>query len=118
MSTALSSFRLSFAIQPLVRHWESNAISARPRLELCSAFVIAPLVEEAIFRLALFRLAAALGMRVIGTRRRPEPRAALPAGFAELGGTDDLDRFLAFGQTTTSLVQSSPIPPRGLPLPG
>jgi Lrp/AsnC family leucine-responsive transcriptional regulator len=29
-----------------------------------------------------------------------------------------LDRFLAFGQTTTSLVQSSPVPPRALPLPG
>jgi Lrp/AsnC family leucine-responsive transcriptional regulator len=29
-----------------------------------------------------------------------------------------LDQFLAFGQTTTSLVQSSPVPPRGLPLPG
>jgi Lrp/AsnC family transcriptional regulator, leucine-responsive regulatory protein len=29
-----------------------------------------------------------------------------------------LDRFLAFGQTTTSLMQSSPIPPRPLPLPG
>jgi Lrp/AsnC family transcriptional regulator, leucine-responsive regulatory protein len=29
-----------------------------------------------------------------------------------------LDRFLAFGQTTTSLMQSSPVPPRALPLPG
>ena len=29
-----------------------------------------------------------------------------------------LDRFLAFGQTTTSIVQSTPVPPRGLPLPG
>jgi len=29
-----------------------------------------------------------------------------------------LDRFLAYGQTTTSLVQSSPVPPRNLPLPG
>lgn len=29
-----------------------------------------------------------------------------------------LDRFLAHGQTTTSLIQSSPVPPRGLPLPG
>ncbi len=29
-----------------------------------------------------------------------------------------LDRFLAFGQTTTSLVQSSPVPRRDLPLPG
>lgn len=29
-----------------------------------------------------------------------------------------LDQFLAFGQTTTSIVQSTPVPPRGLPLPG
>jgi Lrp/AsnC family leucine-responsive transcriptional regulator len=29
-----------------------------------------------------------------------------------------LDKFLALGQTTTSLIQSSPVPPRGLPLPG
>lgn len=28
-----------------------------------------------------------------------------------------LDRFLVYGQTTTSIVQSSPVPPRGLPLP-
>jgi Lrp/AsnC family leucine-responsive transcriptional regulator len=29
-----------------------------------------------------------------------------------------LDRFLAYGQTTTSIMQSSPVPPRALPLPG
>jgi len=29
-----------------------------------------------------------------------------------------LDRFLAHGQTTTSIVQSSPVPPRPPPLPG
>jgi hypothetical protein len=29
-----------------------------------------------------------------------------------------LDSFLAFGQTTTSLVQSTPVPPRALPLAG
>ncbi len=29
-----------------------------------------------------------------------------------------LDRFLEYGQTTTSIVQSSPVPLRGLPLPG
>jgi Lrp/AsnC family transcriptional regulator, leucine-responsive regulatory protein len=29
-----------------------------------------------------------------------------------------LDRFLAYGQTTTSILQSSPVPPRALPLPG
>ncbi len=40
---------------------------------------------------------------------------------AHLESLDDLDglldRFLAHGQTTTSIVQSSPVPPRGLPLP-
>jgi Lrp/AsnC family leucine-responsive transcriptional regulator len=29
-----------------------------------------------------------------------------------------LDVFLPYGQTTTSIVQSTPVPPRGLPLPG
>jgi Lrp/AsnC family leucine-responsive transcriptional regulator len=28
-----------------------------------------------------------------------------------------LDRFLAYGQTTTSIIQSSPVAPRALPLP-
>ena len=27
-----------------------------------------------------------------------------------------IDRFVAYGQTTTSIVQSSPVPRRGLPL--
>src|ERR1700686_1857665 len=41
------------------------------------------------------RLCAALGMRVVGTRRQhPEPDALLPHGFSELGGAGDLDRFL------------------------
>lgn len=29
-----------------------------------------------------------------------------------------LDRFLLYGQTTTSIVVSTPVPPRALPLPG
>lgn len=29
-----------------------------------------------------------------------------------------LDQFLVYGQTTTSIVQSTPVPPRHLPLPG
>jgi Lrp/AsnC family leucine-responsive transcriptional regulator len=29
-----------------------------------------------------------------------------------------LDRFLPYGTTTTSIVQSSPVPPRPLPIPG
>lgn len=41
------------------------------------------------------RLGAALGMRVIGTRRHPQPGALPPAGFQALGGMGDLDPFLA-----------------------
>jgi Lrp/AsnC family leucine-responsive transcriptional regulator len=29
-----------------------------------------------------------------------------------------IDGFALYGQTTTSVLQSSPVPPRGLPLPG
>jgi phosphoglycerate dehydrogenase-like enzyme len=40
------------------------------------------------------RLCAAIGMRVVGTRRNPRPGEPLPAGFSELGAAADLDRFL------------------------
>ncbi len=41
------------------------------------------------------RLCAALGMRVVGTRRRsPAPDEKLPAGFSRLGGAEDLDELL------------------------
>ena len=40
------------------------------------------------------KLCAALGMRVVGTRRHPHPGRPLPPGFSELGGAGDLDRFL------------------------
>jgi Lrp/AsnC family transcriptional regulator, leucine-responsive regulatory protein len=37
----------------------------------------------------------------------------------DLGLLDRLqERFAAYGQTTTSVIQSSPVPPRSLPLPG
>src|SRR3954447_21139712 len=38
------------------------------------------------------RLCAALGMRVVGTRRQPQPGSPLPQGFSEIGGPDALDR--------------------------
>ena len=41
------------------------------------------------------RLCAAFGMRVVGTRRHPEPGEPLPPGFSELGGPGDLDRYSA-----------------------
>src|SRR5712691_9332734 len=40
------------------------------------------------------RLCAALGMRVIGTRRQVPRGAPLPPGFSELGGAEAIDRFL------------------------
>ena len=40
------------------------------------------------------RLCAALGMRVVGTRRDPQRDAGMPTGFSELGGAADLDRLL------------------------
>jgi len=40
------------------------------------------------------RLCAALGMRVVGTRRQPQPGAPLPAGFSHLGGAQELDGLL------------------------
>jgi phosphoglycerate dehydrogenase-like enzyme len=40
------------------------------------------------------RLCAAIGMRVVGTRRKPQPGAPLPQGFSEIGGAEALDRLL------------------------
>src|SRR6266568_3366837 len=40
------------------------------------------------------RLCAALGMRVVGTRRAPDPDDPLPPGFSALGGAGDLDQYL------------------------
>jgi len=40
------------------------------------------------------RLCAALGMRVVGTRRQPTPGAPLPPGFSRLGGPGDLEGML------------------------
>ncbi len=40
------------------------------------------------------RLCAALGMRVLGTRRHEQPGVPLPPGFSEIGGAEAIDRFL------------------------
>src|SRR6266436_6306013 len=37
---------------------------------------------------------AVAGMRVIGTRRQPQPGALLPTGFSHLGGAQELDQLL------------------------
>ncbi|HUC12780.1 MAG TPA: D-2-hydroxyacid dehydrogenase [Stellaceae bacterium] len=54
------------------------------------------------------RLCAGLGMRVIGTRRTPPSGVLLPAGFAEIGGPADLDRFLAQSDFVVICCQWTP----------
>ena len=54
------------------------------------------------------RLGAALGMRVIGTRRRPEAGAPLPPGFTQLGGAEDLERFLGESDFVAVCCQWTP----------
>src|ERR1700682_6020502 len=54
------------------------------------------------------KLCAALGMRVLGTRRHPDPVRPLPPGFSELGGAGDLDRFLAESDFVVICCQWTP----------
>jgi phosphoglycerate dehydrogenase-like enzyme len=54
------------------------------------------------------RLCAALGMRVVGTRRRPQPGEPLPPGFSELGGPADLDRYLPVSDFVAVCCQWTP----------
>jgi glyoxylate/hydroxypyruvate reductase len=54
------------------------------------------------------RLCAALGMRVVGTRRDPQPEQPMPAGFSELGGAGDLDRFLPDSDIVVICCQWTP----------
>ncbi len=58
--------------------------------------------------LEIGRLCAALGMRVVGTRRRGQANASLPTGFAALGGPQDLDRFLATSDFVAIACQWTP----------
>jgi phosphoglycerate dehydrogenase-like enzyme len=54
------------------------------------------------------RLASALGMRVVGTRRRLALGEPLPSGFTELGNAEELDRFLAASDAVVICCQWTP----------
>jgi phosphoglycerate dehydrogenase-like enzyme len=54
------------------------------------------------------RLCAGLGMRVVGTRRAPQPGMQLPAGFSEIGGPANLDRFLGDSDFVVIACQWTP----------
>jgi glyoxylate/hydroxypyruvate reductase A len=53
------------------------------------------------------RLCAALGMRVVGTRRHA-PTGPLPPGFTEIGGAADIDRFLPQSDVVAICCQWTP----------
>ena len=57
---------------------------------------------------AVGRLCAAAGMRVIGTRRRATPGAALPAGFSRLESADRLHALLAESDAVAVCCQWTP----------
>jgi glyoxylate/hydroxypyruvate reductase A len=73
---------------------EATAFNARAYRPLLLAGKTALIVGAGGIGLQVGRLCAALGMRVVGTRRHPQPDQSLPPGFTELGGANDLDRFL------------------------
>lgn len=54
------------------------------------------------------RLGAALGMRVVGTRRSPALHDPLPAGFSAVGGAADLDGFLVESDFVAVACQWTP----------
>ena len=54
------------------------------------------------------RLGAALGMRVVGTRRSYAAGQPMPAGFAAMGGTEALDLFLADSDFVVVACQWTP----------
>lgn len=54
------------------------------------------------------RLCAALGMRVIGTRRLRPTGAPLPPGFSDVGGADELDEFLPHTDMAVICCQWTP----------
>jgi phosphoglycerate dehydrogenase-like enzyme len=54
------------------------------------------------------RLCAAFGMRVLGTRRTPQPSAPLPEGFSEIGDADAIDRFLTESDFVVICCQWTP----------
>lgn len=54
------------------------------------------------------RLCAGIGLKVIGTKRRPVADGSLPPGFSRIGGPQDLDRFLADSEFVAICCQWTP----------
>lgn len=113
------------AVRERVLRLEEAGVIRRYALELDPAALGYPVCAVVRVRPApgqlprVTELARALPQVVECHRVTGEDCLVLKVHLPSLGRLDEvLDQFLAYGQTTTSIVQSTPVPPRGLPLPG
>lgn len=86
---------------------ESATFSARSYRPLLLDGKTACVVGAGGIGLQVGRLCAALGMRVVGTRRHPSSEP-LPPGFSAIGGAGDLDRFLPDSDIVVICCQWTP----------
>lgn len=111
------------AVRERVLRLEEAGIIRGYRLELDPAALGFPVSAYVRVRPApgqlprVVELAQSLAQVVECHRVTGEDCFVLKVYLPSINGLDEvLDRFLAFGQTTTSIIQSSPVPPRNLPL--
>jgi glyoxylate/hydroxypyruvate reductase len=86
---------------------ETGTFSARAYRPLLLDGKTACIVGAGGIGLQVGRLCAALGMRVVGTRRHA-PATPLPPGFSEIGGAGDLDRLLPDSDVVAICCQWTP----------
>ena len=87
---------------------EAGALDARAYRPLMLDGKTAFVVGAGGIGLEVGRCCAALGMRVVGTRRHPVSERPLPRGFTEIGGAGDLDRFLPDSDIVVICCQWTP----------
>lgn len=111
------------AVRERVLRLEEAGIIRGYRLELDPAALGFPVSAYVRVRPApgqlprVVELAQSLAQVVECHRVTGEDCFVLKVYLPSINGLDEvLDRFLAFGQTTTSIIQSSPVPLRNLPL--
>jgi glyoxylate/hydroxypyruvate reductase len=86
---------------------EAGTFSARTYRPLLLEGKTACIIGAGGIGLQVGRLCAALGMRVVGTRRSA-PSGPPPPGFSDIGGADDLDRFLPDSEVVAICCQWTP----------
>jgi Lrp/AsnC family transcriptional regulator, leucine-responsive regulatory protein len=113
------------ATRERIQRLEEAGVISGCRLELDSAALGYPIAAFIRVRPMpgklpkIAELAVSLPQVVECHRITGEDCFILKVGLDSLDNLDViLDQFLAYGQTTTSIVQSTPVPPRHLPLPG